>query len=332
MRLLVLGGTSFLGRHLVERALEAGDRVTVFHRGRTNPALFAGRVERITGDRDGGLDGLLGGEWDAVVDTSGYVPRVVADSARLLAGRCGHYTFVSSESVYADVSRPGVDEDAPVAVLADPAVEVVDGDTYGGLKALCEQAAERQLPGRAFVVRPGLIVGPWDPTDRFGYWPRRIAAGGDVLVPGSPDRPVQFIDVRDLAAWMLESARRALVGTFNACGPAVRYTMGELFAACEAAAASGAVAVWTDERRLVEAGVEPWSELPLWAGEGVDPASAGFMQVSSERALGEGLALRPPAETVADTLAWEREHPEHASDTVLGPEREAELLRAAGPG
>jgi 2'-hydroxyisoflavone reductase len=332
VRLLVLGGTSFLGRHLVERALEEGDRITFFHRGRTNPDLFAGRAERITGDRDGRLDGLRAGEWDAAVDTSGYIPRVVAASARLLAQRCGHYTFVSSESVYADVSRPGVDEDAPVAVLSDPAVEVVDGDTYGGLKALCEQAAERELPGRVLTVRPGLIVGPWDPTDRFGYWPRRIAAGGDVLVPGGPDRPVQFIDARDLAAWLLASARRALVGTFNTCGPAAPYTMGELFAACARAAASGARPVWTDERLLVDAGVEPWSELPLWVGEGVDAASAGFMQVSSARAVAEGLALRPPDETVADTLAWELGHPEHASAAVLAREREAELLRAAEPG
>ena len=176
MRLLVIGGTHFLGRHLVDAALAAGDDVTLFHRGQTNPELFAGQVARISGDRDGGLDALAGGEWDAVVDTCGYVPRVVAASARALADRCGHYTFVSTESVYGDVGEPGLDESAPVAVLDDPATEVVDGDTYGGLKALCEEAAEAAMPGRVLNVRPGLIVGPWtrrtaSPTGRGGSPP-----------------------------------------------------------------------------------------------------------------------------------------------------------------
>ena len=202
MRLLVLGGTRFLGRHLVEAALREGDAVTIFHRGRTNPDLFAGQVERISGDRDGDLDALASGEWDAVVDTCGYVPRVVAASAAALSSRCGHYTFVSSESVYGDVGEPGIDESAPVDELVDPATEVVDNETYGGLKALCEAAAEAAMPGRVLNLRPGLIVGPWDRLDRFAYWPRRIAAGGDVLVPGRPERAVQFIDGRDLAGWM----------------------------------------------------------------------------------------------------------------------------------
>ncbi len=328
MRLLVLGGTRFLGRHLVEAALDAGDSVTLFHRGRTNPELFAGRVERIEGDRDGGLDLPAGGEWDAVVDTCGYVPRVVAASATALAGRCGHYTFVSTESVYGDVGEAGVDESAPVARLPDPATEVVDGETYGGLKALCEAAAEAAIPGRVLNVRPGLIVGPWDPTDRFTYWPRRIAAGGAVLLPGGPERPVQFVDGRDLAAWILAAARRALTGTFNACGPAERTGMGALFEACTAVSGSDARPAWTDERALIDAGVEPWSELPLWVGEGADPTDAGFMQISSARAIAEGLAFRPVEEIVRDTLEWDREHPEFRSAAALTPEREAELLAA----
>jgi 2'-hydroxyisoflavone reductase len=330
VRLLVLGGTQFLGRHLVEAALGAGDSVTLFHRGRTNPELFAGRVERIEGDRDGGLDLLAGGEWDAVVDTCGYVPRVVGASATALAGRCGHYTFVSTESVYGDVGEAGIDESAPVARLSDPATEVIDGDTYGGLKALCEEAAEAAIPGRVLVVRPGLIVGPWDPTDRFTYWPRRIAAGGDVLVPGGPERPVQFIDGRDLAAWILAAARRGLTGAFNACGPAEQTGMGALFDACAAVSGSDARAVWADEQALIAAGVEPWSELPLWVGEGADPANAGFMQVSSARAIAEGLSYRPVAEIVRDTLEWDREHPQSRSAAALTPEREAELLAALG--
>ena len=326
MRLLVLGGTQFLGRHLVDAALAAGDEVTLFNRGRTRPELFAGRVERIEGDRDGGLDALAGGEWDAVVDTCGYVPRVVAASAGALSGRCGHYTFVSSESVYADVSRPGIDETAPVARLADPATEVIDGETYGGLKALCEEAAEAAMPGRVLNVRPGLIVGPWDPTDRFTYWPRRIAAGGDVLLPGGPERPVQFVDGRDLAAWILAAARRGLTGVFNTCGPAETTGMGELFDACVAVSGADARPRWTDERALIDAGVEPWSELPLWVGEGAEPADAGFMQISSARAIAEGLAFRPVSEIARDTIAWDREHPEFRSAAPLTPAREAELL------
>jgi nucleoside-diphosphate-sugar epimerase len=326
VRLLVLGGTHFLGRHLVEAALAAGDDVTIFHRGRTNPDLFAGQVARIRGDRDGGLGALAGGEWDAVVDTCGYVPRVVAASARALADRCGHYTFVSSESVYGDVGAPGLDESAPVAGVDDPATEVVDGETYGGLKALCEAAAEAALPGRVLNVRPGLIVGPWDPSDRFTYWPRRIAAGGDVLLPGGPERPVQFIDARDLAAWMLAAARRRLTGTYNACGPALPTGMGALFEACVRVSGSGARPVWAGEAELIEAGVEPWSELPLWVGEGADPANAGFMQISSARAMAAGLAFRPIDDIVRDTLDWDSEHPQFRSEAALAPEREADLL------
>lgn len=328
MRLLVLGGTQFLGRHLVDAALEAGDAVTLFHRGRTNPGLFAGRVERIEGDRDGGLDGLAGGEWDAVVDTCGYVPRVVALSAGALAERCGHYTFVSSESVYGSVGEAGIDESAPVARLADPATEVIDDDTYGGLKALCEEAAEAAMPGRVLNVRPGLIVGPWDPTDRFTYWPRRIAAGGDVLLPGGPERRVQFVDGRDLAAWILTAVSRGLTGTFNACGPAEPIGMGVLFDACVAVSGSGARPLWADERALVDAGVEPWTELPLWVGEGADPTDAGFMQISSARAVSEGLAFRAVDDVVRDTISWDREHPEFRSGATLSPDRESELLAA----
>jgi 2'-hydroxyisoflavone reductase len=326
LRILVLGGTQFLGRHLVEAALDAGDAVTLFNRGRTNPDLFTGRVEQIMGDRDGGLDRLAGGEWEAVVDTSGYVPRVVGASARALADRCGHYTFVSTESVYGDIGKAGIDESAPVARLADPAIEVIDGETYGGLKALCEDAAEAAMPGRVLTVRPGLIVGPWDPSDRFTYWPRRIAAGGDVLLPGGPERRVQFIDGRDLAAWILASVRRGLTGTFNACGPAEPTGMRALFDACAAVSGSDARPVWADEQALIHAGVEPWSELPLWVGEGADPTNAGFMQVSSARAIAEGLEFRPTEEIARDTIEWDREHPEFRSAAMLTPEREAELL------
>ena len=202
MDVLIMGGTGFLGRHLVEAALGEGHRVTLFNRGSSAPDLFPD-VETIKGDRELDLSALSGRRWDAAIDTCGYVPRVVRASARLLADAVDHYTFVSSISVYPDAMEPGSDEDAPVQELLDPTVEEVTAKTYGGLKAICEQAAEEEMPGRVLNVRPGLISGPHDPTDRFTYWPRRISAGGEVLAPDSPERQVQFIDVRDLAAWIV---------------------------------------------------------------------------------------------------------------------------------
>ena len=198
MKLLILGGTVFLGRHLVEAAQARGHQLTLFNRGQHNPELFAG-VEKLRGDRSGDLSALRGRRWDAVIDTCGYIPRIVRASAELLADAVDHYTFVSSLSVYADTSRPGIDESAPVGQLADETVEDITGETYGPLKALCEQAAGRALPGRVLTVRPGLIVGPHDPTDRFTYWPVRVARGGALLAPGRPERRVAFVDVRDLA-------------------------------------------------------------------------------------------------------------------------------------
>src|SRR5262245_47706615 len=229
MRLLVLGGTLFLGRAVVDAALARGDEVTIFTRGETNPDLFRD-VERLLGNRDGGLDALAGREWDAVVDTCGFVPRIVRESAELLDPNVGHYAFVSTMSVYADVSKP-TDEDSPVDPLEDPASEDIQKH-YGALKAACEEVVAEVFPGRSLLVRAGLIVGPHDPTDRFTYWVTRAADGGDVLVPGTPEDQVQFIDVRDLAEWIVRSADARLEGTFNAVGFEPPMTMGELLAAC----------------------------------------------------------------------------------------------------
>jgi nucleoside-diphosphate-sugar epimerase len=203
MRLLILGGTAFLGRALVDDALGRGHELTLFNRGKTNPELYP-EVERLQGDRDGDLTVLQGKTWDAVIDTSGYVPRVVGQSAELLADAVGHYTFISSISAYADFSQPGADENAAVGKLEDESVEEIDGDTYGPLKVLCEEVVEKRLPGRTLIIRPGLIIGPHDPTDRFTYWPCRVERGGEVLAPGKPEKSVQFIDARDLAAWNLD--------------------------------------------------------------------------------------------------------------------------------
>jgi 2'-hydroxyisoflavone reductase len=218
MYLLILGGTGFLGRHLVEAALGDGHRVALFNRGLSGPDLFP-EVETIQGDRDGDLSVLQGRRWDAAIDTCGYVPRLVRASAGLLADAVDHYAFISSISVYSDAIGPGADEGAPVEELDGPTVVEVTGETYGGLKALCERAAEEEMPGRVLNVRSGLISGPHDPTNRFTYWPRRVAAGGEVLAPDRPERRVQFIDVRDLAAWIVAMSAELRTGTYNATGP-----------------------------------------------------------------------------------------------------------------
>jgi len=324
MDLLILGGTRFLGRHLVEAALGDDHRVTLFNRGLSGPDLFP-EVDTIKGDREGDLSALRGRHWDAVIDTCGYVPRVVRASAGLLADAVDHYTFVSSISVYSDAIKPGTGEDAPVQELPDPGVEEVTGETYGGLKALCERAAEEEMPGRVFNVRPGLISGPHDPTDRFTYWPRRIAAGGEVLVPDHPERRVQFIDVRDLAAWIVKMAHEQRTGTHNATGPDYELTMGRLLEECEAVGGGGAEFVWVSEDFLEEKGVEPFTELPLW----VPREDAAMLAVDCGKAIAAGLAFRPLSETVKDVLDWDRARTTDGEPAAgLRSERERELLRA----
>jgi 2'-hydroxyisoflavone reductase len=332
VRLLVLGGTVFLGRAVVDAALADGHEVTIFTRGRTNPDLYP-EVERLVGDRDGGLGPLADGAWDAVVDTSGFVPRIVRQSAELLRDAVGRYVFVSSVSVYADFSAPP-DETSPVAELADPASEEVMRD-YGALKAACEQVVEEVYGGeRAVIVRPGLIVGPHDPTGRFTYWPRRIAEGGRVIAPGRPEAPVQVIDVRDLGEWVVNLADEGPGGVFNAVGPAVPLTFGGLFDACRAAIGSDAEPVWVDDEVLLAAGVEPWSELPLWlAGH----EHAGMLQASHARAIAAGLRFRALEDTIRATLEWDRSvggEPPRQSDgryqaQTLTRDRERELLANA---
>jgi 2'-hydroxyisoflavone reductase len=296
MRVLVLGGTQFLGRHVVEAALDGGHDVTLFNRGRTSPDLFS-ELEKLRGDRDGDLGALAGRGFDAVVDTSGYVPRVVAETIDAL-GDVGHYTFVSSISVYGDLGAPPA-EDAPVGRLEEPTEEVT-GESYGPLKALCEEVVRERHPA-AFVPRPGLIVGPWDPTGRFTYWPRRVAAGGRVLAPAPPDRPAQAIHARDLADWIVDAAGRGLGGTYNAVSPP--FPLAELLETCRRVAESDAELVWVDPEFLVEHEVGEWMELPLWLH---DPAFGEMLRAPVERALAAGLRIRPLEETVRDTLEWVR--------------------------
>ena len=323
MRVLVLGGTLFLGRHVVEAALDRGDEVAVFNRGLTGPELYPD-VEHLYGDREtGDLEALVGRDWDAVVDTSARVPRWVRDAARLLAPTEAHYTFVSSISVYRDVSKPGVAEGAPVHTIPDETAEdIVDGETYGALKALCERAAEGELHGRVLSVRAGLIVGPYDNTGRFTYWVHRLARGGDVLAPEPRHQPVQVIHARDLAEWILSSAEQRLAGVFNATGPEEPLTLERVLEACAEATRGSARLVWTDERFLVDRGVEEWSDLPLWLAPGVHAENAGMMAVDCSRALEAGLRFRPLEQTIRETLAGAEE----TAGAGLTPERERELL------
>jgi 2'-hydroxyisoflavone reductase len=327
MKLLILGGTVFLGRHLVEAALARGHAVTLFNRGQHNADLYP-EVEKLRGDRDGDLAALHGRAWDAAIDTCGYVPRVVRASAELLADAVSHYTFISSISVYAGFKELGIDESAPVGVLADQAVEEVTGESYGPLKALCEQAAEQAMPGRVLNIRPGLIVGPHDPTDRFTYWPVRVARGGEVLAPGRPERHVQVVDVRDLAEWTVRMVEARQTGVYNATGPEYSLTMGQLLDVCRAVSGSDARFSWVGEDFLAEKEVGPWMEVPLWIPES-DPDAAGFSDVDCGKAIAAGLSFRDLAETVRATLAWDATRPRDVERRAgLKAEREAELLRA----
>lgn len=320
MKLLVLGGTVFLGRHVVEAALAAGCEVTLLNRG-TRQVAFARPVEQLRGDRDGDLSALDGRSFDAVVDCSGYTPAQLRRTVDALDGRCGHYVFVSTISVYASFAPDTpFDESAPLT-------QSVEG--YGGGKARAEEVVLSAFPGRASVVRPGLIVGPHDPTGRFTYWPLRMDRGGTVLAPGRPSRSVQCIDVRDLAAWCVQLAVRRLPGVMHAVGPSAG--MLDLLDACKDAAGSDVAYVWVDDELLVSANVAPWTGLPLWIPE-ADPNFGGMLLASGARALEVGLTTRPWAQTARDTLVWAREAGIAAvSAAALTPEAETELLtRLAG--
>jgi 2'-hydroxyisoflavone reductase len=327
VRLLVIGGTHFVGRHAVELAAGRGHEVSVFHRGESEPSNGYPDVEHIHGDRDGGLGPLEGRSWDAVLDTCGYVPRVVRESATLLSGAAAHYTYVSSLSAYPDDVAPGATEETPSHGAPFPDTEEVTGESYGPLKVACEIEVQRAFPGRASIVRPGFIVGPHDPIDRFPYWVRRAASGGAMLAPEPAELAVQLVDVRDLAAFMIDHAEMRTGDVFNVTGPPEVLTMRRLLESCVEVGAAGTSIQWAGveflrERGLHEPGEHGWEQLPYWYTE-----EPGFSTFDISKALGAGLSMRPLAETIADTLAWDRSREQTwPMGAGLEPQRERALL------
>lgn len=339
MKILILGGTKFLGPHLIAAAQERGHEVATFTRGKQDSTPLPG-VEAIFGDRNTDLAKLEVRQWDVVLDTSGYLPRQVGEAAQFFTDKAERYVFVSSISVYADFSIMGIDEDAPVEKLTSEdlakanrldtsgVVSAVSfGEMYGGLKALCEQAAEDAMPGRTLVIRPGLIVGPGDNTDRFTYWVARTDRGGEVLAPGRTTRELQFIDVRDLIEWTIKMIEKGAAGTYNANGLPAFATMEQLLDESKNVSGSNATFRWVDDRFLMDQGVTPWSEIPLWVPEYDSQDSRGFMFVDVSKAVTEGLKFRTLSATIRDTLDWFRtERAGTPMNAGLTPLKEAEIL------
>jgi len=327
LRILILGGTGFIGPHFVREALARGHTVTLFNRGKRQEQPTPG-VETLLGDRDGQLGALEGREWDVVIDNSGYVPRHVRLTTRLLRERVRHYLFISTISVYADLSAPGTTEDAPLKKLEDPTVEKVDGETYGGLKALCEGVVLEDFAGRNTLVRPTYIVGPGDHTDRFTYWPWRVSQGGEMLAPGTAADPIQYIDVRDLARFVIGCVEAPTPGIFNACSPPGFATIGGLLEASRRVSGATTQFRWVDEATLRAEGLLDGPALPIWSpptGE-----SAGAALVSPARAVAAGLRFTALEDTVRATLDWHRSRPAEQRDKLkVGLSREAEAALLA---
>jgi 2'-hydroxyisoflavone reductase len=320
MNILILGGTKFLGRALTEAALAKGHEVTLFHRGLHDAAAFP-QVHHILGDRNTDLAKLQDMDWDAVIDTSGYEPESVMAATDMLKSQAKHYTFISTVSAYADLKQVQLDETAAVLQLeetADP------GQRYGALKAECEQVVQAAFPLGALIIRPGLIVGPYDPSDRFTYWPARLQRGGEVLVPLPKERKLQFIDVRDLAAWTIGLIDQGVTGTIHASGN--EYAMEEIVEACRSNDNDGETTItWVTEEFLVEKGVGPWMELPLWLPS---DSLIGMLQLNNAKAFQSGLTTRALVDTVKDTREWDQSRDTEINRVAgLKPEREQELLK-----
>jgi 2'-hydroxyisoflavone reductase len=337
LRILVLGGTGFTGPFQVKYALSRGHQVTVFNRGRTHPGELPKEAEQLIGDRNGQLDALKGRKWDVVIDVPTTLPVWVRDAAEVLKGNVDRYIFVSTISVYSNVSKPGADETAPLlkyegadAMKETPqTLRASNFGLYGPLKALSEAEAEKWFPGKTLIVRPGLIVGPGDESDRFTYWPVRVTRGGEVLAPGNPSDPVQFIDARDLAKWIIRMAEQGTVGTFNATGPKSKLGVGEMLDGIKKATKSDAQFTWADADFLAAQKVNPWSDMPVWVPPRGD--EGGFATISIKRALDKGLTFRPLGDTTQATLEWFRKQTADRQAKLragITAEREKEVLAA----
>src|SRR5216117_377233 len=333
LRILVLGGTGFTGPYQVRYALSRGHKVTTFNRGKTHPGELPNEVEQLIGDRNGQLDALKNRQWDVAIDNPTTLPAWVRGAAQILKGNVERYVFISTISVYGEV-KTSPDEAAPTEKYegADPYKETLEAmkaggyKTYGPLKALSEREAEKWFPGKTLIIRPGLIVGPRDETDRFTYWPVRIDRGGEVLAPGSPNDPVQFIDARDLAEWTIRMAENRETGIYNATGPAKPLGIGEMLNEIKDALHSNGTFTWLPADFLQQQKVEAWSDMPVWAGD-----ELGLARTKIDRALNKGLTFRPLAETSRDTLVWFKSLPQERQSKLragLTPQREAEVLAA----
>ncbi|MEP6698458.1 MAG: NAD-dependent epimerase/dehydratase family protein [Verrucomicrobiota bacterium] len=337
LHILILGGTGFTGPYQIHYALDRGHKITVFNRGKTHPGELPKEVEQLIGDRNGQLDALKNRKWDVVIDNPTMLPAWVRDAAQILQGNVDRYVFISTISVYGDTSKPNVDETAPLAKYtgADAMKETRETVVaskfalYGPLKALSEQEAEKWFPKKTLTIRPGLIVGPRDESDRFTYWPVRLDRGGEVLAPGDPKDPVQFIDARDLAEWTIRMIENGETGIYNASGPARILGIGEMLDGIKAANNSNARFTWVNADFLDAQKVAPWSDMPVW----IPPRGeeAGGNRISIKRALDKGLTFRPLAATARDTLAWFKAQPAERQAKLkagLSSEREAEVLAA----
>ena len=337
LRILILGGTGFTGPFQVKYALSRGHKVTVFNRGKTHPGELPKEAEQLIGDRNGQLDALKNRKWDVCIDNPTTLPVWVRDAAQILKGNIDRYVFISTISVFSDVSKVNMDESGPLAEYkgADAMKETQEtlrasiSGLYGPLKALSEKETEKWFPGKALIIRPGLIVGPGDESDRFTYWPVRVARGGEVLAPGAPDDPVQFIDARDLAEWTIRVVEQGNVGTFNATGPAYKLTMGKMLDDIKAATKSNATFTWADADFLTSQKVHPWSDMPAWVPPRGD--AIGFSQINNKKAINKGLTFRSVADTTVATLEWFHKQPAERQAKLkagLTAEREAAVLSA----
>jgi 2'-hydroxyisoflavone reductase len=337
LRILFLGGTGFTGPHQVRYALSRGHKVTVFNRGKTHPGELPKEAEQLIGDRNGQLDALKGRTWDVAVDIPTSIPVWVRDAAQILKGNVDRYVFISTISVYSDNSKPGMDETGPLAKYegadamkeTQATLKASNYRLYGPLKALSEAEAEKWFPGKALIIRPGLIVGPGDETDRFTYWPVRLARGGEVLAPGNPTDPVQFIDARDLAEWTIRMAEQGTTGIYNATGPKSTLTMAQMLDGIKKVTKTDAQLTWVDADFLAAQKVSAWSDMPVWVPPRGD--EAGFSRISIKKALDKGLTFRSVPDTTQATLDWFRKQPADRQAKLragIKPEREVEVLAA----